>query len=293
MASRLPGHVVRSAVVLEDVRLLYVPVPKAGCTAILRALAETAGLREQELSRSRKLEVTRDLTIHDPAVWGESFTLESRSAEDIDRIFESSDWLRFTVVREPLRRLWSAWVSKVLVREPRFVVTFGGEDWFPPAPRSSHDVLLWFRRFVAALPSRDVESHDPHWSRQADLLGVGELGYDHVGHIEQVEESVAVVDEHLRAHGRALPPLRTANRSLLPYVPGVYDRTALEACAAWIASGRDAFGYAPAVDEPEPPDDVWHATVEAAIPGVLAVIERHERIADLRSLVRELDRAAA
>jgi hypothetical protein len=279
--------------VLEDVQLLYVPVPKAGCTAILHALAEAAGLPEEDLARSRKLEVTRDLAIHDPAVWGESFTLESRSAEEIDRIFESPGWLRFTVVREPLRRLWSAWVSKVLVREPRFVATFGGEDWFPPAPTSSHDVLGWFRRFAGALPSRDVGSHDPHWSPQADLLGVGVLGYDHVGHFEQVEESMEVVGGHLRARGCALPPLRTTNRSLLPYAPGVFDRAALEACASWTASARAAFGYEPPADEPDPPDDAWHASVEAAIPGVLAVIERHERIADLRSLVREVDRAAA
>ena len=52
MAPRIPGHVLRSAVVLEDVELLYVPVPKAGCTAILKALAEVAGLPDDELARS-------------------------------------------------------------------------------------------------------------------------------------------------------------------------------------------------------------------------------------------------
>jgi len=179
------------------------------------------------------------------------------------------------------------------VREPRFVATFGREDWFPPAPTSSHDVLAWFRRFVAALPSRDVESHDPHWSPQAGLLGVEDLGYDHIGRIEQIQESVEVVAGHLEARGYALPPLRSANRSLLPYAPGVFDRAALEACAPWTTSARAAFGYEPPAGEPDPPDDAWHATVEAAIPGVLAVIERHERIDDLRRLVREPERAAA
>lgn len=293
MVARIPEHVLRSAVVLEDAQLLYVPVPKAGCTAILHALAEAAGLSDEELTRSRKLEVTRDLAIHDPAVWGESFALASRSAEETQRIFESPGWLRFTVVREPLRRIWSAWVSKVLVREPRFVAAFGREEWFPPAPASSHDVLAWFRRFVAALPSRDVESHDPHWSPQAGLLGVEDLGYDHIGRIEQIQESVEVVAGHLEARGYALPPLRSANRSLLPYAPGVFDRAALEACAPWTTSARAAFGYEPPAGEPDPPDDAWHATVEAAIPGVLAVIERHERIDDLRRLVREPERAAA
>ncbi len=104
---------------------------------------------------------------------------------------------------------------------------------------------------------------------------------------------MAVVGEHLRARGRRLPPLRRANPSLLPYVPGVFDRAALDACADWTTSAREAFGYETPAGDPEPPDDAWHATVEAAVPGIHAVIERHERIADLRSLVRRADLEAA
>jgi len=289
VAPRIPGHVLRSAVVLEDVELLYVPVPKAGCTAILKALAEVAGLPDDELARSRKLEVTRDLAIHDAAVWGESYLLGSRSPDEVRQILDAPRWLRFTVVREPLARLWSAWVSKILVREPRFVAAFGREDWFPPVPGTSYDVLRWFRRFVGALPSRDAELHDPHWSRQVDLVGPGDVHYDHVGHLERVDESVAVVGRHLRARGCRLPPLRYANRSLLRYVPGVYDRGALDACVTWTTSAREAFGYEPPPGDPAPPDDAWHATVETAIPGIQAVIERHERIADLRAMVRQGD----
>ena len=286
-APRAPAHVLQTAVVLDDARLLYVPVPKAACTAVLRALARAVDIPEERLARARKLEVTRDLAIHDPAVWGTSFALEGRSPEEVERILHAPDWLRFTVVREPLRRLWSAWVSKILAREPRFVAFFGHMDWFPAVPDSSDDVLESFRRFVRGLPARDPDEHDPHWVSQADLLGWEEVEYGYVGRAEDLTAAMDLLRGRLVAHGLVLPPLETANRSLLPYVPGVFDRQALEAGERWTARDRDAFGYASPRHDLEEPDNAWHMAVHAAIPALRAVIERHERIADLRRMAVE------
>ena len=277
---------------LDDLRLLYVPIPKSGSTAILGALAGVAGVSEADFARSRKLEVTRELAIHDMSIWGASFTLANRPADELEWILGSPDWLRFTVVREPRRRIWSAWVSKVLVRDPRFTAAFGDEPWFPAAPRTSEDVLGSFRRFARALPSVGLGSHDPHWARQVDLLGLTDLGYGHVGRLERIADTVAFLGEYLERRGRTLPPVRPANRSLLPFAPGVFDRPALEACAPWTTSASEVFGYEPA-QEAGPPDAAWHTAVNATIPAIHAVIERHERIADLRRMVRDGERAAA
>ena len=104
---------------------------------------------------------------------------------------------------------------------------------------------------------------------------------------------MAVLGDYLQVRGRDLPPLRSANRSLLPYAPGVFDRPSLAAYAPWTARDRQAFGYTLPAKDPSAPDEAWHAAVNASIPAIRAVIERHERIADLRRIVREGERALA
>jgi Sulfotransferase family len=277
-----PQHVVRAAVVLDDFQLVYVPVPKAGSTAVLSALAEVVGLREEDFAASRKLEATRSLAVHDGSIWGPRYRLEGRTSSELDRILDSDEWLRVTVVREPVRRLWSAWVSKVLIRDPRFVAVFG-EDWFPASPKTANDVVSAFRRFVLALP--EAHRHDPHWLPQSGLIGVGQIAYDHIGRVENLDRTAAVLDERLRLHGQVLPPLRRENSGILPFSPGVFDRDSHEVCARWTEPDRAAFGYeilAPSVEEP---DERWRAAVDAAIPAVQAVIDRNERIRDLTAIL--------
>lgn len=283
---RAPEHLLRTAFVFDDLRVLFAPVPKAGSTAILRALAEVVGLKPEDFARSRKLEVTRSLAVHDGAVWGSSYRLEGRSADALDEILGSGDWLRVTVVREPGRRLWSAWVSKVLVRDPRFVSAFG-ESWFPAVPATAHDILGSFRTFVRTLP--EVDRHDPHWLPQADLVGAGAIEYDHVGRVEELDRTAAVLGERVSSWGRTLPALRRENPTILPFTPAVFDRLALAACTHWTEPDRAAFGYEPLAPVAEEPEAAWFAAVEAAIPAVRAVIERNERFGDLHRLLDEGD----
>jgi Sulfotransferase family len=169
-AQHTPDHVMLTAVVFDHLRLVYVPVPKAASTTILGALSDVAGLQPEDRMRSRKLEVTRALTVHDGSMWGSAYRLTAKSESELEWILESDDWFRFTVVRDPARRIWSAWVSKVLLRNPRFVLMFG-EELFPAVPSTATDVLESFRRFIGALPDRP-EWSDSHWSGQADLLDV-------------------------------------------------------------------------------------------------------------------------
>ncbi len=282
---RVPDHVLQAAVVLDDVKLLYVPVPKAGSTAILWALAESERCGAETFHRSTKLEVTRALTVHDMSRWEDRHRLATRGGREIEAIFRSDDWLRFTVVREPVRRLWSAWVTKILVHDPRFVAMFGTEEWFPPVPERAEDVVTGFRRFVSVLAERPSAWHDPHWSAQADLAAVDDLAYAVVGRVEDLPRTLARVDERLRLHRREPPRLRRENASLLAFTPGLLDEQTAAACTTWTARDRQAFGYEPAAPVGAG-DREWHDAVEAALPAIQAVIERNERIGDLRSLLR-------
>ena len=230
-AQHVPEHLTLTAVVFDDLRLAYVPVPKAASTTILRALFELTGLASEDLVRSRKLEVTRALTVHDGSLWPSAHRLRDREPAELEWILRSDDWFRFTVVREPARRIWSAWVSKVLVRNPRFVLMLG-EDLFPALPSSAQEVVESFRRFVAALPDRPAWS-DSHWSAQADLLGVTDITYSHIGRVETIDRTVAEVGEYMRERGSNLPELEAENRSFLPYSPALFDRAAYDAYLRW------------------------------------------------------------
>jgi hypothetical protein len=281
---RVPEHVLGNAIALDAAKLLYVPVPRAGSTALLWALARSEGLAEEHFADSTKLEVTRALTIHDLTRWGDGRRLAGRGERELEEILRSDEWLRFTVVREPVRRLWSAWVTKILLRDPRFVRAFRAEDWFSRAIDDADGVARAFRNFVALLSDRPDTWHDPHWSCQVDLAGLEQLDYRVVGRMEDLGAVVAVVDEHLRDYGRAPLQLGAENASLLPFTHGLFDAETAAACADWTARDRIALGY-PSVAEGDGLDREWVAAVTAALPAVNAVAERNERIGDLRELL--------
>ena len=213
LMQRAPDHVVLNTVVFDDLRLAYVPVPKAASTSILGALFELAGRGLEDRMRSQKHQATRNKTVHDRAVWDPAHRLKERTATEREWILESDEWFRFTVVREPARRIWSAWLSKVLVRDPRFVLMFG-EDWFPAVPSNATDVVTSFRAFVTGLADQP-DWDDPHWSAQGELAGISTIKYDHVGRLESLGQSEDEVRRHIGRRGGRLPAFGRDNGSLL------------------------------------------------------------------------------
>jgi hypothetical protein len=281
---RLPEHVERSTIVLDGVRLVYVPIPKAASTAVLWALLELVELDAKDFLGSTKLETTRALTIHDLSIWGRRHRLEGRP--DADALFAAPGWLAFTVVRDPVRRLWSAWVGKLLVHDPRFVAVYGDESWFPASPATAEDVVRAFRAFAEVLPERSADWHDPHWRSQAELAGLDELPYRLVAHAERLPADLDPVARHLHALGRDELRLRRENPSLLPFTPELLDRETWARCAAFTTRDREALGYELPKPSGETPPRVWVEAVEACLPAVHAVAERNQRIGDLRTAFR-------
>jgi len=159
-----------------------------------------------------------------------------------------------------------------------------GEDLFPPPPSSAKEIVASFRRFVAALPDQP-EWSDSHWSAQADLLGVTDITYSHIGRVEAIDRTVAEVGEYVGERGSRLPELEAENRSFLPYSPALFDRAAYEAYRGWTEPDSKAFGYEPLAYVEGEPDDRWHATVEANIPAIRMVVEQNQRFLDLWHLL--------
>ena len=281
-ADRLPArmfsrHVAQRTVVLPEQRVLFVPVPKAGCTTVLWRLAELAGIDAEVFERSATPEVSPALTVHDMSLWPPQFRLASYAPDQL----AGPGWWRFSLVRDPAARLWSAWQSKLLLREPRFAEAFGDAPWFPRVPDTPATVLEDFRRFVAAVGAGEAE--DVHWAVQRPL--VTQIALDHIGRVERLEETL----ERLRAHAGA-PPWTDAGRrenvSPLPRPPGGDETGTVE---RHFAEDYAAFGY----DPPAPGDDAeWAATVAPLLPLLRAQIEERTRLAHVHRLAQKRVRRA-
>lgn len=183
-----------------------------------------------------------------------------------------------------MRRVWSAWVSKILLRDPRFVRRYGAEPWFPEPPRIPEDIIRSFRAFVAALPDRAAGWHDPHWMSQVELAGTdvfrttwlrvwsgsrtisGTLHGIYDATDGTRSDSAARTDRCFRSPPSCSTPRAGRSARRLQHV-------------------TDAFGYAVSESTVGLPLDAWVAMAEARLPGIHAVIERNERIGDLKKLV--------
>jgi hypothetical protein len=285
-------HVELRAVVLSELKILFLPNPKAACTSILWLLADLAGIPAEKFSHSTLPEVSTALTVHDMDLWGEGYRLTDYEGEERERILTEKGWLRFAVVRHPETRLWSAWLSKLLLREPSFVDRFGEESWFPRLPGRPDEIVEDFRRFVAALPGGRVE--DVHWSVQHDLLS--NLPLDHVGRVEKLDETLAVLRAHV-PETRMPAEAEHENRIGLPMAPNAYDPPSQEVVGKRYGPDFEEYGYSPIAPTDDPQEiAAWGQTITPILPFLRDMVDKHERIGHLNRVARRvqsLERRAA
>ena len=274
-------HVLERTVVLPELRVLFLPTPKAACTNVLWTLAGLAGLQPDRFDASPLPEVSPALTVHDMNLWPDEFRLIRYSEDDRERLLGEEGWLRFSLVRDPAPRLWSGWQSKLLLREPRFVDDFGDAPWFPRVPWLAGEIVEDFRAFVVALGGGEGE--DVHWAVQQDL--VEQLPLMHVGRVERIEETLALLDAHV---GDDLVPRsgRHENRSPLAMPPELYDDATAGVLRDRHRADYAAFGYEPPSDGGARTMGAWEAEVEPLLPLLRATIDEHVRLGQLHRIAQ-------
>ena len=276
-------HMLRRTVVLPELRILFLPVPKAACTTVLWLLAELAGLPAERFTRSPSSEASESLTVHDINRWPREHRLGAYPDGIRERMLGEPGWLRFTLVRQPVTRMWSAWLSKLLLREPRFVEAFGDEPWFPGLPTTGDQIVADFRRFVSAVGAD--QATDVHWAVQHEL--VEQLPLDHVGRVEQIGETF----DRLRAQiGEERWPAswRNYNRGVLGLPEDAYDEEAGVIARRYYDGDFRAFGY----DDSLPaagsvPMDQWLEQLETQLPALRGTIDTHARLAQVLQIARK------
>jgi hypothetical protein len=285
-----PSHIESRTIVIERLRVLFVPVPKAACTSVLQILAELAGIPADRFADSHEGEVTPSMSVHDVSRWDPGTRLADYTDGDRDRVLTEPGWFRFTIVREPASRLWSAWQSKVLLREPQFVARFGDRPWFADPMNSPDEVLTRFREFCQLVADPDSDADDVHWCIQSELLP--DIAFDHVGRVETFDATMAALRSHLEPQEVELPAARRENRMPLPYTPAIYDAASHAAMTARFAADFTAFGYdvPELVENPNALKD-WRRKVNAQLAAVHEIAERNVRIGQLHRTLRGVDRA--
>ena len=267
-------------------KLVYVPVPKAACTSMLWTLADVQQETAEPLGIATSAAVTRSLLVHEPAFWRRTALLHTLPEAEWSRIQGDAEWLIFTITREPVGRLWSAWQSKLLMREPRFAGAFGDRSWFPRIPRSPRDVVEDFRRFVEALGDDEALLRaDRHWQPQVELLALDRVGFTHVGTTAAYARTLDVVERHLAGQGWRGPlASRHENATLIGVdALGAVDEDTRRAIESIYADDMRGLGYAGrtapsagAVDE---------QAAHLLVAGVREIVARHERVGDLLELL--------
>jgi hypothetical protein len=276
---RFASHVQSHTVVLPQQRVLFLPMPKAACTSVLWTLAELAGMRTEDFAGSTLPEPSAALTVHDMNAWAPEHRLATYEGQERDRVLGEDGWLRFTVVRDPWHRLWSAWMSKLLLREPRFVALYGDQPWFPRLPESPRAIVEDFRHFVAAVGAG--EAQDVHWAVQRDLSDQLPLG--HIGRAERMGETLARLFEHVGID----PPqvARRQNASPLGLPPHAYDEPSAAIVRDCFAADFEAFGY-DAVAAGRADAQAWERRAESVLPLLRATIDQNARIDQLHGLAQ-------
>ncbi len=277
--------------VLDKWKVIYVVTPKLMGTSMLWMMA---GLQNEDPARyvahCRAPEVTRALAVHDPAIWQQWFRpLHLLPADEIEQVTSEDGWFRLGWTRHPVDRLWSAWQSKLLLREPLFVEWYGTEQWFPRTPKELPEgaaalgaIAEDFERFVAAL-AQDPQllTADRHWAPQSYLLRPEVFPYSEIGRIEAAAATLGRLERHLQAQGwRGTLDLKRLNATLLPRAV-IRDPTLLRLIEKIYTDDMTAFGYEPANVGYPPSADAGAVAVQA----LAELVERHERIGDLHRIL--------
>ncbi len=269
-------HATLRTIVLPGRKLLFTPVLKSGCTSTLWLMADLIGYRPERFQKAGGPAISPHMTVHNTWTWGDRHRWSKLSASEQYDISYADDWMRFSIVRDPAPRLFSAWQSKLLMQEPGFVDRFGDAEWFPWKLRSGDEVVEQFRAFVRSLADVEKRRVDAHWAPQVNLLAAAPP-MTHIGRVERMGETLELLAQHLEMTVDELV-LPRENSSLISYDPGVYDEETAGLVNEVYADDYEAYGYQQVTAPSGGPSPEWLERSTSLLPAVQMVVDRHRRI---------------
>ena len=274
-------------------RAVYVSVNKAACTSMKWLVAGVQGERPEQFHISMSREVGRAMTIHKRSLWKRTPMLHRLPDAKLEQISPEAGWFIFAVVRHPAARVWSAWQSKLLLREPAWYERFGGEPWFPRVPTSTEEIGEDFARFVQFMEEQPDHPmvRNRHVAPQMRLLVPDAMPYSRIYGTREIPQLLSDFETHLRAQGwQGTLVLPNSNETPLRPLASFFTDPVRERIRRVYAEDFERFGYAD--DLPDGVDRSERYS-SAALGEVTRLIERAERINDVILRARTFQKAAA
>jgi hypothetical protein len=288
---QLPRHPT-ATYVMPRWQAMYVSVNKAACTSLKWLVADLQEERPNRFHASLSSELSRPMTIHRRELWQNTPMALRMSEAELAPISPDAGWFVFGVVRHPTARLFSAWQSKLLLREPWWVARHGDADWFPRIPESGGEIVEDFERFVRSIAREPAQvMRNRHFAPQRRLLAVDRMGYSRIYRTSELQQLLDDFERHLRGRGwdGGALALRRANETPLPAIPALFGAEVQAASRSLYRRDFKAFGYDDAVPGGLDPSAGYS---DAAIAEIQRLIERSQRIGDLSRKARRLRRDA-
>lgn len=176
--------------ILEDNHLVFVDIPKAAGTSIKHLLLLNSGksLNNRILSKSN-IETSQEMLIHNHEN-NPLNTLGNLNEVELNDILFNSKWKKFCVVRNPFTRIFSAWFSKILLREPTYINKVEGYQ-LPKMFNKISEIYLYFENFIENIYNNQFHVRlDPHWDTQYNLLFEDSIKWDRIFKFEKIDQSL-------------------------------------------------------------------------------------------------------
>lgn len=275
----------------ERYKLFYVATPKVACTSLKWWFAELEGYAQVLRGITNSIESEPEMVIHDnfhkvaPSVTGLRF-------EELLEPVTSDAYFRFAVVRNPYKRLFSAWQSKLLLREPLQVGPYLNCTFFNLSLENSADIALAFEGFLEHLAAKEAPNYwDVHWTPQVTLLRPDLIEYTKLVKIENAKELSTALAEWMGPDFVDPFATRSANESLIPYLPELVTARCAELIRLLYAEDFETFGYS---EQPPEAKETFSADQFKLVLKAIEIIRgRHQRLGEMSGQITPLNQAVA
>ena len=187
-------------------------------------------------------------------------------------ILFSDEWTKICIVRNPFTRLFSAWFSKVLLRQPGYLQRLPGYN-IADKFGSEQEIYQAFEDFVSYLQTHGVGS-DPHWDLQYSLLFGKRLSWTKIFTYENLEAELL---EESSIFGCEEFRIGKLNISGMAPDWGAVSEPCKGTIAALYRVDLEAYGYASSAPESTGVTDLLPVYVNAVIGRNLRLAQMFER----------------